>query len=494
MKRFRRSLFFLLIPPALCSGATVGAGSHLEVRLHHSLTSYSSKSGTEVRTTLIAPVHAGGDVLVPQGASLRGTLAGVKRIGWGLRHLRASMRIRFHTLELPDGTSYPVQTRLVSIDNARETVDPTGKIVGIRATAPMGYRAAGIARNLFCWDPLLQLVLAGSTATVLNFPEAEIHFPAGTELRVELTQPLELDTTWSTPLPRIATGEESRHSILNQIRAMTWRTTTQGSSKPAGIVNLVFLGEPEWAERAFSAAGWVQADRLSRAAGWKTFHSFAEARPYPGAPMSPMLLDERPALLQFSKSLNNYSRRHHLRVFAQPDSWNGRPVLAAASTQDLAITVSFSNRRLIHAIDRNIDNERAKIVNDLVYTGCVDAAELIHRPWVPSTSRIATGEDVQTGGAVAVLELNPCRTPYRTLDSGPPPKISGGRLQRLGRQIFLTLGNDFTANNPVYQAGKGLQFLFRRMFGKEDRAQPVRASLLPPPSNNYDPNPAVLPD
>lgn len=494
MKRFLRGLFFLCASSWACPGATIGAGTLLEVRLDHSLTSYSSKRGAEVHVTLIAPVHAAGDILVPQGSALRGTLTDVKRIGWGLRHLRASMRIGFDTLELPDGTSHAIHTRLVSVDNARETVDGQGRIVGIRATAPMGYRAAGIARNIFCWDPLLQLVLAGSTASVLNFPEAEIHFPAGTEMRLALTQPLVLDTTWSTPLPRIATSEENRREIFNQLRAMTWRTTTQGSSKPADFVNLVFLGEPEWAERAFAAAGWVQADRLSRGTGWKTFHSFAEARPYARAPMSPMLLDENPALLQFSKSLNNYSRRHHLRIFRQPETWNGRPVLAAASTQDLAVTVSLSNRRLIHVIDRNIDNERAKIVNDLVYTGCVDAAELMLRPWVPSKARIATGEEIQTDGAVAVIELNPCRSPYRTLDSGPPAQISGGWFQRLSRQIFLTVGNDFTANNPIYQSGKGMQFLFRRMLGKEDRTQPVRASLLQLPPQTTEVNPSALPD
>ncbi|MBI4893991.1 MAG: LssY C-terminal domain-containing protein [Acidobacteria bacterium] len=494
MKRLSCSLFCLAFWAVSLTAAEIRTGTLLELRLQQQVTSYSSRPGSEVRATLIAPVRVNGDTLLPMGSTVRGKLSEVKRIGWGLRNLRASLRIDFDSIQLPDGTSHDLKTRLTAVDNAREKVDDSGKIVGIRATAPMGYRAAGIARNLFFWDPMIQVVLAGTTAVVLNFPEAEINFPAGTEMQARLTEPLDVDTTWSTPLPKLATTEDSRRQILNQIRAMTWRTQTKGSAKPADIVNLVFLGDPEWLERAFNAAGWAAADRLSKSTGWKTFHSFAEARPYPSAPMSPMTLDENPASLQFSKSLNNYSRRHHLRVFNQANHWNGHPVLAASSTQDLAITVSFSNRRLIHVIDRNIDNERAKIVNDLVYTGCVDAAEIIHRPWVPNSSEVATGEHILTDGAVAVLELNPCRNPYRTLPAQDPMAVSGGWWQRLGRQVVLTIGNDFTFNNPIYQAGKGAQFLVRRAFKKDYQAPPVRASLLPVPERQTDLSPVTLPD
>lgn len=91
------------------------------------------------------------------------------------------------------------------------------------------------------------------------------------------------------------------------------------------------------------------------------------------------------------------------------------------------ITWAFRNNRLIHVIDRNIDNERAKIINDLVYTGCVDAAQLVSRPWVPQQAKVATGEMIHTDGAVAVLELNPCRTPLRTLASDAPLPVSGGK-------------------------------------------------------------------
>ncbi|MGJ5816712.1 LssY C-terminal domain-containing protein [Paludibaculum fermentans] len=498
MKLLRRILWILPLFAVAGQAATVAAGTLLELRLRQNLSSYSSKQGQAIRADLIAPVRVDGHTLLPQGSLLSGTLTEVKRIGWGVRNLRASMRLTFDTIALPDGTTQALKAHVASVDNARETVDESGKIVGIRATAPMGHRLAGVTRNIFMWDPLLQLVLTGSTAAVLRFPEAEISFPAGTEMFLALTAPLEVDTTWSTPLPRLTDDAADRERLLSIVHNMTVRTHREKNSRPGDFVNLILLGEPDWIERAFTAAGWIHADKLTKSSGWMSFRAVAEAKPYPRAPMSGMLLDEKPAIFQFSKALNSYSKRHHLRVFDQPEAWNRHPVLAASSTQDIAVTFSFSKNRLIHVVDRNIDNERAKIVNDLAFTGCVDSAELIERPWVPQSTQNYTGELLATDGAVAVLEINPCRTPLRTLDPGPPMRVSGGRLQRLGRQVMLTAGNDFTFNNPIYQAGKGIQFLFRRMLGREDRTQPARTGLVERSQRSTDIAPAAptasLPD
>jgi hypothetical protein len=79
------------------------------------------------------------------------------------------------------------------------------------------------------------------------------------------------------------------------------------------------------------------------------------------------------------------------------------PVLTASSTQDIGITLSRRNRTFIHLIDTDIDNERSKIVNDLIFTGCVDHAELFPRPWVPHDASNATGEVLHTDRRVAVV-------------------------------------------------------------------------------------------
>ena len=466
-------LVFALGLPA----ATVPEGTRLEIRLNGAVASYSSKSNSPIDATLIAPVVVDGQTLVPIGSRLRGRLSEVKKIGLGIRRGRATIGFEFDWLEFPDGTSVGVETRLADIDNARETVDKDGLLQGIRATDAFGHRLAGIARNLFFWDPLIQAVLTGSTLAVIRFPESEIHLPAGTEMVFETSAPFEVRDDWTVPLPSVAMDEVERDALGSMVRDIPSRTTVRGGHKEADIVNILFLGEEEWLERAFDAAGWVKADPLTRRTGWATFTSVAESKAYPEAPMSEMWLDELPPTLELSKTLNTYSKRHHIRLWPQLPTWRERPVIAAASTQDVGIDFMFRKLKLTHVIDRNIDNERAKVINDLVYAGCVDAADLIDRPWVPNAAKNSTGDHLITDGRILVVELNPCRDPRVIPRDQQPIRTRGSLLQRIPRQFILTIRNDFSRNNPIYQAGLGVRYLFGKMFRREPGpAQPDRPS------------------
>jgi hypothetical protein len=475
--------FSLLLPCAagvLASAAPlVPSGTALEVRLRQAVASYSSKSGTPVEARVVAPVRLDERTMIPIGAWVRGELAEVRKVGLGLRRGRASLRFQFDTLELPDGTTFPLAARVADIDTARESVAPDGRILGIRATDAFGHRMAGITRNFFFWDPLVHSVLAGATAATIRFPESEIHFPAGTELRLVLTQPLQLREEWTVPLPAIATSVAERADLLEIVRDMTYRSLTSGL-READLINVVLLGEQDWLRRAFDAAGWVEADPLTKSTGWATFRSVAESKAYPEAPMSAQLLDELAPVIELSKALNTYSKRHHARVWSLPDSFRQRPVFALAATEDTAIDFSFKRMRLIHAIDPNLDNERAKIINDLVDAGCVDAAELVERPWAPREFRNATGEKVFTDSRLLVIELNPCRSPHTLRGDAHQQslRVSGRWYQRIPRQVILTIRNDFTRNNPVFQAALGVRYLIGKAGGNQRRrARPARTSV-----------------
>lgn len=473
----------LLLPCAagvLAPAATMApAGTSVEVRLLQAVASYSSKAGSHVEARVVAPVRIGGRTAIPIGAWVRGELADVRKVGLGLRRGRASLRFHFGTLELPDGTTAPLAARVTSVDTARESVAPDGRILGIRATDALGHRLAGITRNLLFWDPLMHSVLAGATAATFRFPESEIHFPAGTELRLELTEPLQLRGDWTVPLPPIATSAAERADLLEIVRDMTYRSLTKGL-READLINVVLLGEIGWVRRAFDAAGWVEADPLTISSGWATFRSVAESKAYREAPMSRQLLDELAPEVELSKALNTYSKRHHARVWRMPDSFRQRPVFALAATEDTALDFSFSRLRLIHTIDRNLDNERAKIINDLVDAGCADAAELIERPWAPREFRNATGEPVFTDSRLLVVELNPCRTPHIQGGSAPGHalRVRGRWYQRVPRQAILTVRNDFSRNNPTFQAALGVRYLIGKTGANERRrARPARESV-----------------
>ena len=128
--------------------------------------------------------------------------------------------------------------------------------------------------------------------------------------------------------------------LRDLVRKMTYHTITEKNPRPADYVNLVFIGDAEYIERVFNAAGWLKADRLTKGTGWMSFRSLTEARPYLNAPVSAMTLDEARSRYQFSKALNSYAKRHHLRIFDQPDQWNVRAIRAASSTPLIATSIT----------------------------------------------------------------------------------------------------------------------------------------------------------
>jgi hypothetical protein len=137
----------------------------------------------------------------------------------------------------------------------------------------------------------------------------------------------------------------------------------------------------------------------------ETLRALSEDRGYSAAPVSVLLLDGKPPDLVFQKANDTFARRHHVRLWRRPGGLRGKPVWAAAATHDIAIDFSEQERTFIHRIDPQIDGERDKVVDDLLFAGHVKAVELVERPAVPRQTRNATGDRIQTDGRVAVLLL-----------------------------------------------------------------------------------------
>ena len=179
----------------LCAGgcgyaAELPAGTTLEIRLTRSLASFSSKKGDEVQGIVIAPVVQNEQLLIPMGATITGTVLGVRRVGLGFIHENARLSIDFNGLMLPDGTQLNLSSQVVEIDNARESVDQRGRINGIRSTGTIGYRANNLIAGFAMFDPIAYVYVTVASARMLRFSEPEIWFPAGTELSVKVAGPL----------------------------------------------------------------------------------------------------------------------------------------------------------------------------------------------------------------------------------------------------------------------------------------------------------------
>jgi hypothetical protein len=245
---------------------------------------------------------------------------------------------------------------------------------------------------------------------------------------------------------------EAEVELQTSVKTLPYRTKTQGSNKDSDITNLVFIGSAAGLERAFKAAGWMPTEDLTAGSTFRTIKTLSGNQTYTQAPMSILLLDENEPLFSLSKTTNTFSSRHHIRVFPTSAAREGHTVLTASSTQDIGIAFSKKQKTFIHVIDEHIDNERSKVVNDLVFTGCVESLDMVPRPWVPHDAYNSTGDRLLTDGSAAVLRMNDCKDPRTTPNTTAPPPP---RDQRIVRDTSLTIRSDLYRGNLIYQGIAG---------------------------------------
>lgn len=439
---------------------TVPAGTVLEIRLEQPVSSYSTRAGTGLSAVLIAPLARNGQMLLPSGTAVQGSVAQVRRVGLGVIHETAAMTLKFDRVVLANGSAYPLHCRVFEVENARERVDAGGRIQGILSTGTLSNRTSGLMGSLAFGNPIAAVFATAASASVLRFSEAEIMLPAGTELLAKLTEPLSLPGVKESAVSPVASSVAEQESLVRLVRGLPFRTVTE-KGVPSDLTNLVFLGSASAIERAFAAAGWVVVDRLTAASTYATVRSIAENQGYKAAPMSTLLLGGKPPEFAYAKTLDTFSKRHHLRIWKTSDVWDGETVWTSSSTHDIGIGFSKSNKTFIHLIDTHIDNERAKVVNDLLFTGCVSAVQLVARPWVPRDAKNGTGEPLITDGRIAVLRFTGCGSPrgddYAHGAASLP--VHGNRALRVARQSILTLKNNILRDNVGVMAYSGIHYL-----------------------------------
>ena len=482
--------FAITLLPGVSLAESIPAGSILELRLRQEVNSYSSAQGSTIQAYLSAPVVVDGKIFLPMETVAIGRVRQVQRVGLGLIRERANLLIEFDQLVLPNGERYNVKTRVVEIENGRERVTATGKIQGIRSTNMPGYRASGVLVSIAAVDPIALAFSSTISAALLRFSEPEIRLPVGAELVARLVEPLQVETTFSDPTHKLHITDDERSALRLAIRRMPFRTHTRPQKtqtqktvpvRDGDITNFVFTGTSEALLKAFNAAGWVESDRRSASSNYKALRSFAENQGYQQAPMSVLMLNGKLPTLSLSKAMNTFHKRHHIRIFESGQTWHGHPLFTASSTQDTAVV--FAAKKFIHRIDNNIDNERAKVFNDLLLTRCVEEAETMDRAWVPKETKNATGETVTTDGKIAILRFNDCHNPSRFDEAiaAPPGPFHGNAASRISRQTFLTIRNDVVRGNLVYQSVSGVISGIRILKNKEPEERPERQTGITSP-------------
>jgi LssY C-terminus len=456
--RVSRGISRRLLPLSVifCSALAFGcdglaAGQTLWIRLSSPVSSYSAKPGDAVHAVLTESVTCDNGVVFPIGTSIEGSIHSVRKVGWGIRHETAALDIRFDHAALAEGPVL-ISASVAEVENAREPVSK-GVIEGIRSSdTPQGRINSRLA-HLPTWNPYSDLGLIVYKATFPIFPEPEIYFPAGTDIRIKLTKPVHSPS--ETPTPRNDVLVESSGELdVERTAASLPRRSTTTKLIDADVVNLVFVGSREEVESAFRQAGWNTSDAFSKRSFMRDFYSFLNNSGYAQAPMHPLLLDGKPPDMSWQKSLNSYDRRDHLRMWQwfQPSGLD--TVWLSSSTHDTRAALSLKYRQFVHHISPDIDEERSKVIRDLEVAGCVQSVHLLPRPGMSNFTQNATGDPMRTDGDLAIVQLKECQpvVPGLVSSTAGTNFKPGSHVFRYLRRQILTFRSDIWRANIIYGA------------------------------------------
>ena len=391
----------LLLVPVLAMAQVLPTGTEISIRLTGSVSTSSAKAADPVAAVVIAPAMVQGRAAIAAGSVVHGTVGKVTASSGP--DVRAALLLTFHEIVIA-GQTLQMAAQVSAVDNAREKVDQQGQIDGILASETItGQLDAGLDKLSDRYSGFAS-VLSAAKKAVLQEASADISYSPGVEMTLRLTKPLAVPPVRIPGPPAWPSGGWSL--LFRLIGREPFQTTAQNPPKPSDLTNLLIVATEDELRRAFGEAGWSGAARLNPLSKFETLKALAEDRGYDEAPVSILLLDGKPPDIVFEKANDTFARRHHLRIWRRSGTIAGKPVWLVAATHDTGISFSEAQRNFIHRIDSQIDRERDKVVNDLLFTGRVKGLDLVDRPQVPRETQNATGDRIETDGRIAVLLLD----------------------------------------------------------------------------------------
>ncbi len=399
------------------------AGQSMWIRLSAPVSTYTAQVGDAVHAVLTQDLVCENEVVLPMGAAVEGIVRSKRKVGWGIRHETAALELEFHRAVARPGADVALTARVEEVENAREVVRK-GVIQGVRSSDTFQGRINSRLIHLPTWNPYSDPVLIGFKAIFPIFPEPEIYYPAGTDLRLKTT------TEVSPPPSTDGTAQESSLAVESQsdridelVGQLPWRVTTE-KNVDADLLNIVFLGSQEEVKAAFRVAGWHNADPVSRRTVMKNMYALLNNSGYADEPMTTFLLNGKPEDMDWQRSLNSYDHRDHLRIWQWTQEGTTDSVWISSSTHDTRAALTVKYRGFVHHITPDIDQERSTVIRDLNFAGCVRSVSYIWRPEMPMRTRNATGDRMRTDGDVAVVALQHCQP----VDPQLEPDSKGAKL------------------------------------------------------------------
>jgi LssY C-terminus len=442
------------------------AGQSLWIRLAAPITTYTARVGDPVHAVLTQDLVCDNEIILPMGADIEGVVRSKRKVGWGIRHETAALELEFHSATTGPDLDVAFIARVEEVVNARELVR-NGVIQGIRSSDTFQGRINSRLIHLPTLNPYSDPVLIAYKAVFPIFPEPEIYYPVGTDIRLRTTTEISPPSAMAASAHEMPPVDKEESDRLDQlVEQLPWRVTTR-KDVDADLVNIVFIGSQEDVMLAFREAGWHNADPASRHTWLKNMYALLNNSGYAQQPMMTFFLNGKPQDMNWEKGLNSYGRRDHLRIWQWPADGTDDSVWITTSTHDTGAFLSVKYKSFLHHIAPDIDDERSTVIRDLNFAGCVRSVSYVPRPEIPTATRNATGDVMRTDGSVAVVALQTCQPTDPQLDSNS----KGGSFKpgsyafRYVRKQILTFKNDILRANiiySVYDAGRMAVIALRR--------------------------------
>ncbi|MBK5188578.1 MAG: LssY C-terminal domain-containing protein [Gemmatimonadaceae bacterium] len=421
MMRFRFQLLAsaLVAIPCVLAAQEVVPGDTLHVRLLDRVAN-DHRARADVRALVIAPIVRDGRVVVPPGSIVTGRVlgAGVEKYG-GRRHW---IDLRLDGLAMPIGDAgcdtvrASLSARLAAVDDSREGTDSAGRIIGPRIPSILHSKPGWALAILGVFHPVGALVMAAALVGERAERHRAIVLGRGTELTAIITSRTALGDwpSW-TPPPQVTDGVNPDTVAASS----PLQTHARAGRVPGDIISIALVGSAAQVSAAFSAAGWTSAVPMTAGNELITAVKAAVGKGFLAQPMSKLALGGRPPDAEYEKVADTFTKRHHLRLWRWPTgtaSESESTLRVIAATRDIGLIFSTKHRSLTHRVDPHIDDERDKIVSDLIAANAVAAVSYVARAAPPGGTTVNFGgSQVVTDWRMAVVVL---KSPRAVADSG----------------------------------------------------------------------------
>jgi hypothetical protein len=180
----------------------LNAGTNIPVRLLQPISTNSAFRGTPFRATVTANVYRGGQVIIPAGSELRGSVTAAHP-GHRLRG-RAELRLTPQLVLLPDGTAYHLDAQVVysaaphTATSNEGVIHPSMHLAKDATEYGVGAGAGALVGANFGPGGALVGTMVGAgavTAHLLIQPPSSVTLPQNTKLVFSLMEPMALTPT-----------------------------------------------------------------------------------------------------------------------------------------------------------------------------------------------------------------------------------------------------------------------------------------------------------